>query len=218
MGKYMTEADWKNSKYFKKEEFKCKCKGKYCNGYPSEIAKSLVDTMNTIRSKYGKSITITSGLRCKTNNKLVGGATNSKHLTGLACDFNFTGQLLMKEQKTSIIKYIKTLPNIHYTYTNQSNMYNAIHVDTILVDDLKGYSGTFPKLPKNGSLNYGDSGTQVKNLQNFLNWCIDSKLVVDGEFGPKTEEAVKTYQKTYSLTVDGYFGPKSLAKAKTIKK
>ena len=218
MVKYMTEADWKNSKYFRKEEFRCGCRGKYCNGYPSEIAKSLVDTMNTIRTKYGKSITITSGLRCKTYNGLVGGVSNSKHLYGLACDWNFTNQLLLKEQKANIIKYIKTLPNISYTYTNQSNMYNAIHVDTLLVEDSKKYPGTYPKLPEKGYLQCNDRGLQVKNLQKFLNWCISANLEVDGSFGPLTLEAVIKYQETYGLEADGFFGPKSLAKAKTIKK
>lgn len=64
----------------------------------------------------------------------------------------------------------------------------------------------------------GDKGTNVKRLQQFLNWCINAKLSVDGSFGNKTLEAVKKYQKTYGLTVDGFFGRKSLKKAKTVKK
>lgn len=134
MGKYMTEADWKHSKYFKKEEFKCKCGGKYCNGYPTGIAKSLVDNMNLLRTIYGKSITITSGLRCKKHNSAVGGASNSAHLTGCACDWNFTNKTFTQAQKNEIIAFIKKLPNYHYSYSNQTNMYNAIHIDTNLVD------------------------------------------------------------------------------------
>ena len=82
----------------------------------------------------------------------------------------------------------------------------------------KAYTGTFPTLPARGSLRKGDKGTQVKHLQNFLNWCIPAGLDVDGSFGPKTLSAVKTYQKAYGLAVDGRFGPASLAKAKTIKR
>lgn len=64
----------------------------------------------------------------------------------------------------------------------------------------------------------GDSrSTQVKNLQGFLTWygCPLSK---DGDFGAKTLEAVKKFQKAEGLVVDGIFGVKSLAKAKAVKK
>lgn len=82
----------------------------------------------------------------------------------------------------------------------------------------KKYSGVFPTLPKRGYFKLGDSGTQVKRLQKFLNWAIDAGLKVDGELGSKTIAAVKKFQKAYGLVDDGEFGKKSLAKAKTIKK
>ena len=82
----------------------------------------------------------------------------------------------------------------------------------------KAYTGKFPSLGLKGYLKKGDKGTQAKRLQEFLNWCINAKLSVDGSFGEKTLAAVKKYQKTYGLTADGFFGKKSLAKAKTIKK
>lgn len=78
----------------------------------------------------------------------------------------------------------------------------------------KAYTGTFPK----GTLKKGSKGTQVKNLQKFLNWYGNYKLEVDGSFGTKTYEAVKKFQKATGLSVDGIFGPKSLSKAKSIKK
>jgi peptidoglycan hydrolase-like protein with peptidoglycan-binding domain len=34
----------------------------------------------------------------------------------------------------------------------------------------------------------------------------------DGDFGPKTEAAVKVFQKKNSLTADGLIGPKTWAK------
>ena len=81
-----------------------------------------------------------------------------------------------------------------------------------------GYTGTFPTLPKRGYFQNGDKGENVKRLQNLLNWCIGAALEVDGDFGTKTDTAVRNYQKTYGLIVDGLFGKDSLAKAKTIKK
>lgn len=82
----------------------------------------------------------------------------------------------------------------------------------------KKYTGTFPTLPERGYFKTGDTGTQVKYLQKFLNWYGGYGLVIDGEVGDKTIAAVKKFQTATSLTVDGKFGAKSLAKAKTVKK
>lgn len=82
----------------------------------------------------------------------------------------------------------------------------------------KTYSGTFPKLPSKGYLAEGDKGTQVKYLQEFLNWYGGYKLATDGKFGPKTDAALRKFQKAEGLVVDGKFGPKSLKKAQAAKK
>lgn len=67
------------------------------------------------------------------------------------------------------------------------------------------------------TLKKGAKGDQVKLLQNFLNWYGNYGLKT-GEFGPKTEKAVKDYQRKEGLVDDGIFGPKSLKKAKAVKK
>lgn len=82
----------------------------------------------------------------------------------------------------------------------------------------KTYSGSFPRLPLRRYFKIGDKGKNVKKLQQFLNWAIDTNLVVDGELGTKTFNAVKAFQKKYELKVDGLFGKGSLAKAKNIKR
>lgn len=51
----------------------------------------------------------------------------------------------------------------------------------------------------------GCEGLDVKMLQRLL------KITDDGIFGPKTEEAVKKYQKEHRLAVDGIVGPKTWA-------
>lgn len=76
---------WDGIKYFKKQEFACKC-GKYCNGYPVEIDMNMVKIADQIRSRIGKPIPINSGIRCKTHNANVGGVSNSQHLLGNAAD------------------------------------------------------------------------------------------------------------------------------------
>ena len=87
-----------------------------------------------------------------------------------------------------------------------------------VVSTKKKYTGTFPKLPLRGYFKRGDSSTQVKYLQRFLNWFGGYKLTVDGVVGSKTITAVEKFQKTTGLAVDGLFGKKALAKAKTVKK
>ena len=80
-----TRTVWDEIKYFKKQEFSCKC-GKYCNGYPVDIDMNMVKIADEIRSRIGKPIHINSGLRCKTHNANVGGVSNSQHLLGKAAD------------------------------------------------------------------------------------------------------------------------------------
>ena len=55
-------------------------------------------------------------------------------------------------------------------------------------------------------LKYGSSGSQVKTLQQLLNAAGNYGLDEDGNFGPKTLEAVKKYQQQNGLTVDGIVG------------
>ena len=97
--------------------------------------------MQTIRDHYGKPITVTSGLRCKTwNDKCGGSIQNSLHMKGLATDFYQAGVTDPLKNRKKAVKYIKTLPNHHYTYGNGVNSYgncvsapymgNALHTDT----------------------------------------------------------------------------------------
>jgi len=64
----------------------------------------------------------------------------------------------------------------------------------------------------------GDTFTEVKNLQKFLNWYGGYKLAEDYIFGSATENAVKDFQKKEGLSVTGKFGATELAKAKAVKK
>ena len=56
-------------------------------------------------------------------------------------------------------------------------------------------------------LSWGDGGAAVGHLQQALNVLIDAGLVVDGDFGPATNEAVRQYQAANGLVVDGIVGP-----------
>lgn len=80
------------SKYFTREEFRCQCGGKYCNGFPAEPNPELLGKLDLIREELGVPITIVesggSGIRCPTHNANVGGVANSEHLYGNAADLH----------------------------------------------------------------------------------------------------------------------------------
>lgn len=106
---YMKDSDWQYFKNFKKSEFKCKCKGKGCNGYPSKIRMKLVMLVQYIRNRLGKAYKFTSALRCALHNKNVGGVSNSKHMDGGATDGyadNVKPQTIMNIAKeTTLLNY-----------------------------------------------------------------------------------------------------------------
>lgn len=56
----------------------------------------------------------------------------------------------------------------------------------------------------------GDNGTEVRALQELLQRAGFAVGVVDGDFGPVTDAAVRAFQSKHGLTVDGVVGPATL--------
>nr|DAH41715.1 MAG TPA: peptidase [Caudoviricetes sp.] len=77
---------WNKIRYFRRAEFRCQCGGKYCNGFPAEMAEETVRLADEIRRRAGVPLSVNSGVRCKQHNAEVGGVWNSLHLTGQAID------------------------------------------------------------------------------------------------------------------------------------
>lgn len=111
---------WDGIKHFKRSEFACKC-GKHCNGFPVEPDEQLVRLLEKIRNHFGVPITINSGIRCKTHNANVGGASASQHMKGTAADIAVKGVAPVK-----VAAYVETLlPN-----TGGIGIYGTfVHVD-----------------------------------------------------------------------------------------
>lgn len=118
-----TGTFWDGIKYFKRPEFKCKCGGKYCNGYPVEMQEKVVKAADKVREHFGKPMTVSSGIRCTRHNAAVGGVSNSRHLQGKAIDFCISGF-----SASSVLAYVQTLPEIRYTYAINSNY---VHMDIL---------------------------------------------------------------------------------------
>ena len=140
MSKYVLKNEWKTKyKNFSEHEFGCKC-GK-CDKYGKGIASSLVYACQYLRDYYKVAVNISSGYRCKSHNKNVGGSNTSKHMTGQACDFYFAdGSLKSEKKRKEVMEVIKKLPNFRYTYCNiggsHKNMGSAIHMDFYFSEDV----------------------------------------------------------------------------------
>lgn len=110
---------WSGIRYFTKEEFACKC-GQFCDGYPHEIRRDLVELADSAREYFGKPAIVVSGLRCKQHNANVGGVVNSQHIYGEAVDLKIPGvsavALLAWLQKQSGVRYAYAIndTNVHF--------------------------------------------------------------------------------------------------------
>ncbi|MCW7079297.1 MAG: D-Ala-D-Ala carboxypeptidase family metallohydrolase [Canidatus Methanoxibalbensis ujae] len=76
-------VNWEEINFFRPKEFKCPCCGKLI------IDPELVQLLDRIRYELGRPIRITSGYRCPSWNKKVGGKRNSAHLKGKAVDIYY---------------------------------------------------------------------------------------------------------------------------------
>ena len=114
---------WGDIKYFKRVEFKCKCGGRHCNGYPAEPQEKLVRVADKVREHFGAAATVSSGLRCTKHNANVGGVSNSRHLTGKAMDFCIRGKT-----SAQVLAYVQKQSDIRYAYAIDSQF---VHMDIL---------------------------------------------------------------------------------------
>ena len=83
-----TGTFWDDIEFFTRDEFRCKCGGKYCNGFPAEMSEDTVRCADEIRRRAGVPLRVNSGLRCDRWNAIQGGVKNSNHRTGHAVDLS----------------------------------------------------------------------------------------------------------------------------------
>ena len=114
---------WEEIKYFTKDEFKCKCGGKYCNGFPVEPSEKLVRLAEKVREHFDAPVIVSSGIRCETHNANVGGVSGSRHKYGTAMDFRVKGKT-----GEHVLAYVLEQPETNYAY-NIDGTY--IHMDVV---------------------------------------------------------------------------------------
>lgn len=122
---------WDKYPNFARSEFKCRCGGKYCNGYPAEPKEKLVVLLQKIRNHYGKPVKPISGLRCEKWNAIQGGVATSRHRLGQAMDFYISG--VSPEEIVSWVE--KSCPECAYVYAikkKDGTLAGTVHVDVLI--------------------------------------------------------------------------------------
>jgi hypothetical protein len=112
----------KLSTNFQSNEFDCKGKG-CCSS--TSIDSSLVMYLQNIRSHFGKAVNISSGYRCATHNKNVGGATGSRHAKGQAADIYITGV-----KPKEIAQYAESIGILGIGLYETDKDGHFVHIDT----------------------------------------------------------------------------------------
>lgn len=118
-----TGTFWDHIRYWSREEFRCRCGGKYCNGFPTEPNQTLVELVDDIRDEAGKPGIPSSGLRCPTWNSIQGGVADSRHLRGKALDFYIEGM-----SGNQLLKAAQADPRTRYAYIIEGQW---VHVDVL---------------------------------------------------------------------------------------
>lgn len=86
------------AKYFDISEFTCK----HCGQLPQHgMDSKLIEVLDKLRERLGEALVISSGYRCPTHNRNIGGASESYHMKGMAADvYIHSDQYSAKEIET----------------------------------------------------------------------------------------------------------------------
>ncbi len=110
---------WDSIKWFTEDEFKCKCGGRYCNGYPARMQEAVVRIADAARKHFGRPAHVVSGLRCQKWNAHEGGVANSQHMYGEAIDLRIEGV-----DSETLRQFVSQQPNHRYSYCiNSTNVH-----------------------------------------------------------------------------------------------
>lgn len=116
----VTGTFWDEIEFFTREEFRCKCGGKYCNGFPAEPQEQLVRIADQLRKNLGVPITVVSGLRCPEWNRIQKGVKTSQHQYGEAVDIYARGKTQAQvERELDRIGGVR----YHYAIAGSSNVH-----------------------------------------------------------------------------------------------
>lgn len=119
---YTKGVDKKLSANFSSTEFDCHGSG-CCS--TTQIDEKLIEYVQKIRDHFGKAVEVSSGYRCPTHNKNIGGATGSRHSKGQAADIYISGV-----KPAEIAKYAESLGILGIGLYETDSDGHFVHVDT----------------------------------------------------------------------------------------
>ena len=119
---YAKNEDYQLSKNFKSSEFDCHGSG-CC--LLTTIDDELVKYLQLIRDYFNKPVNISSGYRCPTHNKNIGGATGSRHSKGQAADIYINGVAPIE-----IAKYAESIGILGIGLYETNADGHFVHIDT----------------------------------------------------------------------------------------
>ena len=105
------ESWWDEIEYFTKEELRCKCGGRYCDGFPAEPQELAVRLADRARRHFGRPAHNVSFLRGPEWNRLQGGVANSQHMFGEAMDIRIDGVTA-----DELLAWFQAQPEVRYAY------------------------------------------------------------------------------------------------------
>ncbi len=114
-----TGTFWDSVRWFTEDEFKCKCGGRYCDGYPARMQEAAVRIADAAREHFGRPAHVVSGLRCRQWNAHEGGVQNSQHQDGEAIDLCIEGV-----DAETLRQFVSAQPGHRYSYCiNSTNVH-----------------------------------------------------------------------------------------------
>ena len=152
---------------FKSTEFDCHGSG-CCS--TTQVDEKLVEYLQNIRNHFGKPVNISSGYRCPTHNKNIGGATGSKHSKGQAADIYINGVA-----PAEIAKYAESIGILGIGLYETSADGYFVHVDTRTTKSFwygqkEAYRSTFggTAIQKPSTLKVDTSAIDAKKMWNYF--------------------------------------------------
>lgn len=173
------------------------------------VADELISILQTIRNTFRLRVRIGSGFRTRSYNSRIGGAYNSRHMSGEAADIDVLNADGSEYDALEVAMTAQALGCRAIGCYRYADGQSWIHVGsnngrywTQAKPNAQRVISTFLPLLKKGS-----ESEFVGVLQKRLKASGHNVGAIDNKFGPKTLAAVKAYQKKNALVIDGIVGP-----------
>ena len=135
-----------------------------------------------------------------------------------------------EENAIALAVYLMKLENISINKVKPHQAFSGKYCPRVILKRDKTFTKFHNRIKKamgtavvtsvqKGYLSKGDSGIEVKTLQGLLNSAgAKPKISEDGIFGAGTDEALRDFQKSASISVDGKAGEATMSKLKSATK